>query len=68
MDTENSQDSEERDQFEEESKEPIHISGYQSDMDTLDQDQYILPEYVVDILEFNSDEVLSIKKNPKDKN
>ncbi len=59
--------SEEIDQFEEEFMDPVQISGYQSDMDTMDHDQFILPEYVIDVLAYNQDEVLSIKKSPLDK-
>ncbi len=59
--------SEEIDQFEEEFMDPVQISGYQSDMDTMDHDQFILPEYVIDVLAYNQDEVLSIKKSPLEK-
>ncbi len=61
-----SHNSEEKDQFEEE-MDPVQISGYQSDMDTMDHDQMVLPEYVIDVLAYNQDEVLSIKKCPLDK-
>lgn len=63
-----SHDSEEYDQFEEENDDPAQNSGYQSDMDTLDHDQFILPEHIIDVLAFNKDEVLSIRKSPLDKN
>lgn len=44
------------------------MSGYHSDMDTLDHEQMVLPEYIIDVLGCNKDEVLSIKKSPVDKN
>lgn len=37
-------------------------------MDTLDHEQMVLPEYIIDVLANNKDEVLSIKKSPANKN
>ena len=36
-------------------------------MDTMDHEQMVLPEYIIDVLGCNKDEVLCIKKSPVDK-